>query len=467
MKMILPSTLAGLPADTPVLLALSGGADSSALLHMLLCAGVPVRAAHVNHGIRGAAADRDEAFCRALAGKYGIPLSVLRADVPAIASADGTGLEEAARGVRYGFFRREMEQHGIPILATAHNADDNLETLLFHVVRGSGPRGGCGIPPVRPFDESGKFVIVRPILGMTKDEVFAYCRANGINYVTDETNADTAYSRNRLRSNVLPELKKLNPDASGAALRFCEMLREDNSYLDAQAASLADGTDNADALAALPDAILSRTLVTECRRAGAEPAYAHVRALMLALRAGRGSVALPGGITAHVGDGRLIFRADARLRRADTPQYPAPACVPLRFGENRVPGCAGTLVVSDDAKKCNKSCRGIYNLSINVSLNIDTIIEGLFIRPRQPGDRIRIGGMSKSIKKLLCDAHTPLDAETRRALPVVCDREGIVWVPFLPPRDGFRAAADAPDSPAAVRRITVSFVPDEGTPQSL
>lgn len=447
--MILPSVLACRPADTPVLVGLSGGADSAALLDMLVRAGVPVSAAHVNHSIRGADADRDAEFCRALAGKYGVPFFLLHADVPAEADAAGEGLEEAARRVRYAFFRRVMEENGIPLLATAHNADDNLETLLFHLVRGSGARGGCGIPPVRQLDPEGKLLCVRPILGMTKAEVLDYCRAHGLEYVTDATNDDVSYARNRLRALVLPELRRINPDAAGAALRFCEALREDENFLASLAAEVPPGeADDAERLAALPVPVRSRVLLRRAAACGARPEYRHLRSLADAAARGSGTVNLPGSVIARVKDGKLTYLRDGRQKKTASPEeiYPSPARAPLHGGENRLPGCTGTVIVNSDPK----NCRGIYNLSIINSLNIDTINGELFLRTRQAGDRILCGGKMKNIKKMLSGAHTPLSAAERRRLPVLCDADGIVWVPFLPPRDGSAAGTAAPEKCLAI-----------------
>ena len=149
----MPWELAKTDPKTPVLLGLSGGADSRYLLHVLAQGakrdGFPVYLAHVHHGIRGETADRDCAFCRELAKAYGFPIEVLYADVPAQAKEHGRGLEEEARRVRYDFFSRLMKQKGIPLLVTAHQADDLLETMLFRFARGTGGGGLCGMTAVR------------------------------------------------------------------------------------------------------------------------------------------------------------------------------------------------------------------------------------------------------------------------------------------------------------------------------
>ena len=144
-----PHILAALPKDTPVLLAFSGGADSSALFHLLLNDakenGFKLHAAHFHHGIRGEEADRDARFCEAVAAKNGVPFYLGRADVPALAKANGNSIEAEAREQRYSFFEKIMREHNIPILVTAHHSEDQIESILLHMLRGSGIGGLCGM----------------------------------------------------------------------------------------------------------------------------------------------------------------------------------------------------------------------------------------------------------------------------------------------------------------------------------
>ena len=206
-----PQALAGLDKTTPVLLAFSGGADSRALLHFLATRanedGFPLTLAHVNHGIRGEEALRDRGFCQAVAETYGLELCILDADIPSLAKEHGRGLEEEARVVRYEYFERLMRERRIPLLATAHHADDNLETVLFHLCRGTGLSGLCGIAPTRDLAYG---ILTRPLLQVSRREILAYCHNNNLEYVTDSTNSDTAYARNRIRGEVIPILSDLN-----------------------------------------------------------------------------------------------------------------------------------------------------------------------------------------------------------------------------------------------------------------
>ena len=180
-----PHELSGLAADTPLLLGFSGGADSRALLDLLVryreSTGAPLFAAHVNHMIRGDEAVRDMRFACETAATAGVHCFTLCADVPALAKQRGQGLELTARQVRYEFFGRIMAENGIPVLVTAHNADDRLETLLFNIARGCGLGGLCAIPPRRPF---GDGVLIRPLINAPKADIVAYCRERGLALVS-------------------------------------------------------------------------------------------------------------------------------------------------------------------------------------------------------------------------------------------------------------------------------------------
>ena len=206
-----------------VLVALSGGADSVSLLLVLQALGYEVRAFHLNHCLRGAESDRDEAFCRALCAERGVPLHVGRCDIAAL--SQGKAVEETARRERYRLLERAAEGDKV---ATAHTADDNLETVLFHLVRGSGAKGVSGIPPVRG-------AVIRPLLFAERREIEAFLRENGQDYVTDSSNLSDDYTRNRLRHSVLPMLRGINEQAAQAALRLGEQLRQDEACLGGQA----------------------------------------------------------------------------------------------------------------------------------------------------------------------------------------------------------------------------------------
>ena len=188
----------------PVVAALSGGADSVALLLALHTLGYAVRACHVHHGLRGDEADRDETFCRALCDAQHIALDVRRVDAAAHAREHGLSIETAAREVRYAALEAAA---GGSVIATAHTANDNLETMLFHLARGTGAAGLAGIPPVRGS-------IVRPLLACTRDEVEDFLASRGQGFVVDSTNLSADYTRNQIRLTAVPALLAVNARAA-------------------------------------------------------------------------------------------------------------------------------------------------------------------------------------------------------------------------------------------------------------
>ena len=217
-----------LPEGALVLAAVSGGADSLSLLHWLHARGVRVAAAHLHHGLRGAAADEDEAFVRGFCAARGIPFYAEHADVRALAARDGISVEEAGRKARDDFLERTAAVTGASRVATAHHADDNAETLIFQLVRGA--RSGLGgIAPVRG-------IYIRPFLTLTRAQIEAYAGANGLAYRFDETNGDDAYARNYIRHEILPRLTALNAAAASHIAETARTLRAEGEFLDALAA---------------------------------------------------------------------------------------------------------------------------------------------------------------------------------------------------------------------------------------
>lgn len=212
-----------------VLVALSGGGDSVCLLHVLKALqkewGLTLCAAHVNHLLRGEAAQADEAFCTSLCHSLGIPLYVKRQDAAAFAREQGISVEMAGRRIRYHFFEELKKAHHIQKIATAHSLSDQAETVLLRMLRGSGTDGISGIAPMR---EDG---VIRPLIQCSKEEILQYLSENRLAYCTDETNADLSYQRNRIRHQLLPMLEASYPGAASRLSRMAEHARRDGTYL--------------------------------------------------------------------------------------------------------------------------------------------------------------------------------------------------------------------------------------------
>lgn len=421
--------LLGLPQDTPILVAFSGGADSSALLSMCVEhskeTGARIYAAHVDHLIRPDEHERDRRFCEKVAAEYGVELFVLEADVPSISKKTGESCETAARRIRYEFFEKIMKEHGIELLVTAHNADDNLETLIMNLIRGSGLNGMCGIPQIRL---CGAGVVARPLLSMSKSEILSYCSQNGIEYVTDSTNEIADCSRNRIRLNVIPELKKINSAAVKNASRLSEIMRETEAYLDEAADKFISDKKSekgisTEEIADLPSPVRAKVFA---KLYGGRLEAVHTDALfeLCEKSVPHSSVSLPEKTTAVIENGCLNFLPST------CEKAPAlPFDVMLEKGKNNL-GNRFSVVISD-----SKAVDGI-----TAAVATDKISGNLFARQRISGDRIRIGGMSKSVKKLMCDKKVPL--EFREHLPVIYDQNGIVYIPYLGIRDGMSAKND-------------------------
>ena len=300
----------GLLPQHAVLVGLSGGVDSVVLLH-LLC-GLreqgrlsAVMAAHLHHGLRGAEADADAAFCEALCGAWDVPFVCGRAEVRVLAAEKGLSLETAAREERYAFLKRAAAQMGADCIAVAHNMDDQAETLLLHLLRGSGLDGLAGMRP-----RTGN--IVRPLLAARRQDIEAYAQAHSLAFCTDATNASDAMTRNRVRHELLPLLCSFNPRAVEHLCATASLLAQDADYLNAAAraaAGAAAGRDGAGrkALLALPDAVRSRVLKRLLFEAqGGEVERRDVARLEALLEARTGTqIELRGGAAAWVDAERL------------------------------------------------------------------------------------------------------------------------------------------------------------------
>ena len=249
-----------LPRSGIVLCALSGGRDSMAMLHILSRlaeeGGFRVAAAHFNHRLRSAA-DRDEDFVRNWCRERDIPLTCEAGDVRTFAAQEGLSIEDAARKLRYAFLETAARDMDADRIAAAHHREDNAETVLLHLLRGTGLQGLCGIAPVR-----GK--IIRPLLETSRAEIDEYIQRNSIPYVEDESNQDTHFTRNRLRLEVLPLLEEISPGCGGRIAAAAELLWGENDHLRREAEALVPAA--ADGAIALPAPVLARQDRTIQRR---------------------------------------------------------------------------------------------------------------------------------------------------------------------------------------------------------
>ena len=437
LKFTSPAQLSGMPEDTPVLVAFSGGADSTSLLHMLTQnarqTGARIYAAHVNHMIRGAEADRDEEFCRKTAEELGIQIFVCRKDVPAYAKERGESIETTARNVRYEFFDSIMREHSIPLLATAHNANDNLETMIFNMIRGCGLTGMCGIPQTRSCSYG---TVVRPILSMSREEILQYCEENKLSYVTDSTNIDTDYTRNKIRHEIIPSLMSINSAAVENSARLSRSLRDDSMCLISMADWFLeelneDASIETEKLLGSPAAIANRAIMSLYHDVsdGKSLEAVHIDAVraLCADAVPHSAIDLPNGIVAKIESKRLYIEKKTEKLKA-SPQFSQTLCQ----GENFISEINAQIIIGN-----SQNAKNIYKNSILLYFDSAKICGNLVARDRRPQDKIKVGGMNKNVKKLLCDKKIPLDIRYR--LPIICDDNGIVAIPFTAVRDGMTA----------------------------
>ncbi len=420
-----------------LLLAFSGGMDSVLLFRLLHAYtarhAIPFACVHVHHGIRGAMADRDAAFCRTMAEAYGIPFFLCRVDALAYArdAGRGKGEENAARELRYAAFREVMAANpAYGTLATAHHATDNLETVLLNLVRGSGRAGMCGIPPVR-----GPFV--RPLLYLSKKEISAAAQELSLSYVTDETNESESYDRNYVRKNILPHLYHLRGNPEAAVTRLCANLREEGEVMhavedEAWARITAHGCLSRPALIALPRALAVRLLCRAFAQGGAavRPERKHLLALFSILQHGpsTGQCPMPGAYHAEFDRQSVRF---CKNTRSFSQSYD----IPLQMGENKLGEGGGSLWLLDrPSPEFEAQGRNVYNLFIQAKLDSATIGKVLGARCLRAQDTYRFRGMTRRVRRLLSALH--LSPVLRAQYPVIYDAQGVLWVPGYPVRDG-------------------------------
>ena len=380
------------PGDT-VICALSGGADSVALAFGLYLLqeklGFTLEAAHFNHHLRGEESDRDEAFVRSFCHRYDIPLHAGSGTV----KAGEKGLEAAARDARYAYLRSLPGK-----IATAHTADDNAETVLLHLIRGTGLKGLGGITPVH-------VRIIRPMLNVTRAEVEAFLAEWHLDHIEDSSNGTDAFLRNRLRHHVMPLLNQENPRLAENLSAMAQRLRLDEECLSRQAEF--DILPPVETLKAMAPALRSRCLEKFLKESGVrEPEETHIRMAERLVFSQKPSAraCFPGGVT--------IARNYDRLEALGA----EPGFHPLELPTGGAAEVPGLYVTCEPAEE------------VETSPDTFTVcpVGTIILRPRQSGDKMRLPGGTKSLKKLFIDRKIP--ASQRDNIPVVCDEQGVLGV---------------------------------------
>lgn len=411
--------------DDKILSALSGGADSVAMLLTLRELGFDVTAVHINHCLRGAESERDEAFCRELCERLTVPLYVRRFDVKGFAEKNHLGIEEAARQIRYRAFSELLSEIGGSTLATAHTLSDSCETILLNMTRGTGTKGLCGIPPVR---YEGGIKIIRPLIEVTRSEVEAYLAEKKQSYVTDSSNLSDEYSRNKLRLHVIPLLREINPAFERNMLNMTRTLSADEEYFTSQLPPI-DGGEIKDA-DQIPEPVLRRAVSRLLSSAGIYADYDKITALTELTRTG-GKFGLTRELYAEVKGNSL------KILSVIPPAAPFEAA--LSVGENQF--LAGKIVtVSEISMKTFSQDSFVNKKFANEVLDCDKIQGTAVLRNRRAGDAVRFRGREHTAKlKKLFNAEIP--AAERGSTAIIADEGGVIFV------EGYGAAERVkPDS---------------------
>lgn len=405
-----------------IAVGVSGGADSVALLRFLAALrpqfGWDLVVCHIHHGLRGAEADRDECFVRALAEQLGLPCAVSRIDAAALALRDHISVEEAGRMARYAFFAQTAEEGGR--IATAHTLDDSIETVLMNLVRGTGLRGLCGIPRIR-----GN--IVRPLLDCTRAEVEDYLGALGQPYCTDSTNLTDDYTRNRIRHDILPRLCALNPNFPGAMARMLPRLAAQQALTDCLAAQSAQqlhaacGGLSRQGLSALPEPVCDRLLLRLLEQNCLPVSAAAVERMTETLRTG-GKLDLAARSWFFVAQGDLaavIYAPPGGIPPVPVPlpQEETPVILPFSPQKSLKLTLCNKIVANTSEK---------FNISLlKYAIDCDKIKGYSFMRTRRPGDTFIVGKKQLSLGEAWAAAGIP--ALLRPALMVLADEQGVLW----------------------------------------
>ena len=462
-----------------VVVGVSGGADSVCLLHVLARSrrrlGMRLHVAHLNHQIRGVESQADAEYVSDLAGSLDIPITIERQDVAAYRTARKCSLEEAARELRYAFFARVAGSVGAHRIAVGHTRDDQVETILMHILRGTGIAGLCGLAPCSPLapDSHGMSLparapgaakrqrsnplVIRPLLDITREEAANYCQKHQLAPRVDSSNLLPSFFRNRLRLHLLPLLRQYNPNIDQALLRLADIAREDNAFIEQQASEVWDEVARREnnaiyldkkRMAGLPIALqrhLLRVAVTTLVGDVRDIEASHIEAARSLLNKPAGKIsALPHGLICQGGYHDLIIARPSSVIASEARQSEFPPCpfppLPDEF-HLKVPGktalsgwnVLASIVVREHtdfpSPRGAASTKGRTHQS-NLVAHFDLQKTGmnLSVRKWRPGDRFQPLGMDmpKKLHEFMVDAKIPRSWRSR--IPILCSPQQIIWV---------------------------------------
>ncbi len=430
--------------DDTVVTGVSGGADSVCLLFML-CAlrerlGFRVLACHVNHGLRGGAADADEEYVRSLCESLGVPLRIFRENVELIARKRKQSTEEAGRLVRRSAFEEMCCRDGGTKIATAHHRDDNAETVLMNIARGTGLRGLCGIRPVR-----GKWI--RPLLCLSRDEIEQWLGKKKISFCTDATNEEDVYTRNRIRHHILPALKEqVNAGTarhlSDLALQAQEVwdhIEKETDRAETGCVTCSGGAGSGRKVLVdgagfeRLDPVIAKTLIHRCicRAAGEEKDVEAVHVTDIIALFGKQvgkAVNLPYGVKAERTYNGVLLTKPVRTERSADVSAEVPLNIP---GDTYFPGTGQIIQCVLLEKTDDFSPEEIPQKSYTKCFDYDIIKYSLSARSRRPGDYLVVDGKGsrQKLKAYFINEKVPRQERDRKLL--IADGDHIVWIPGM------------------------------------
>ncbi len=453
-----------LPGSTLVV-AVSGGPDSLALLHLLCSLSqqhpLQLHAAHLDHGLRAQESDEDARHVQEVCHRLGVPVATEKADVAALRARYRLSWEAAARQARYDFLARVARMVGASAVVLGHTADDQAETVLLHLLRGTGIRGLRGMLPLsrwRSRDGTSEAVLVRPLLGATRQETEAYCASHGLAPRYDSSNQEQRFTRNRIRHNLMPQLRRYNPAVAQALIRLAGTVARDVAYIDQQVQ------------AAWPSIAIRETWGVRLNRHAfnelhpglqahaLQRAYAEVAGeaqdLNMAQIEGMRHLSEQGaGRSLSLGRGLRFFTSYQELvvsRKA--PDSPWPKLEPLELPVPPGEVCARGWRISLRRLAASEVAPGqLGDDPFRAYLSDDALGDRLMVRTRKPGDPFQPLGMegSKKLKDFMIDAHIP--QAWREGVPLVVTEKGIAWVV------GWRIAHWARVTPQTREMVEVTF----------
>lgn len=428
-----------------VLVGFSGGADSVTLLFSLseIMGKENIHAFHVNHMLRGEEADGDEEFCKNICNKNGISFSSEKIDVAS--AANGVGVEEKARDMRYAALINEARKRGYNKIALAHTASDNIETVIFNLARGTGLSGMRGIVPKR---SAAELEIIRPLILCTREEIENYVKYHSLPFCTDKTNFDTHYKRNFIRHKIVPLLKELNPAAEERASSMCELISRDDEFIKKYSEefirdhNIVNSVD-VSLFSSLPDAIKNRVAEAMhknvCGGSLEAKHFSDISALANKAKSGT-RISLPGKAYAIIEKNSLVFKGESLYKEENTKKDFSKK---LRIGTEKSETGFSVYI----AKRGEENKEELLSLSENAVFNAKTLlpentVKNLTVRNRKDGEKYIFGGMTRTLKKLV-------SSESKKAKctrPVFCDEKGIVWFPPFRIRDDVYAGIKSPEN---------------------